>query len=201
MLNQLTYPLKIGITGGIGSGKTTVTKILKTLGVPIFNSDEYGKKLLTSNEIVIRKIIENFGKDIISKNKIDTQKLGKIVFSNKKKLELLNNIIHPQVFLAFNNWLLQQKTKYIIKESAILFESNIYKRLDKIILIKAPVSLRIKRVSKRDQRSVSEIQKIIKNQVSIDKIVKYADYIVNNNEKSLLTPKIIKIHEEVLSNL
>ena len=88
-----------------------------------------------------------------------------------------------------------------MKESAILFESNIYKQLDKIILIKAPLSLRMKRVSKRDQRSFSEIKKIIKNQLPTHKVVKYADYIINNNEKSLLTPKIIKIHEEVLFNL
>ena len=199
-MNQSTYPLKIGLTGGIGAGKTTVAKIFKTLGIPVFNSDECGKQLLKDNQNVINSIIYNFGKSITTHNQIDTKKLGKIVFSNKQNLELLNSIIHPQVFLKFNNWVLKQKTKYIIKESAILFESSIYKKLDKTILIKAPLNLRIKRICKRDQRSVEEIHNIIKNQLPIQKVVNKADYILNNSEKNLLTPKVIKIHE-VLSCL
>lgn len=196
----IKYPIKIGLTGGIGAGKTTTSKIIQNLGVPIFNSDECGKKIIQSNQFAIDQIIRKFGKDIVLKNKVNIKKLGKIVFANKLKLKVLNNIIHPQVAIEFNKWLNQQKTKYIIKESAILLETNTYKKLDKIILIKAPLKLRIQRVCKRDKRSVQEVKKIISNQLKDAEASKYADYVINNNEKELLLPQIIKLHK-ILSRL
>ena len=132
MKNRFKIPIKIGVTGGIGTGKTTVCTIFKKIGIPIFNADNQSKILLKKNENVISKITKVFGDNILDKKKIDTKKLGRIVFTNKKKLIELNNILHPRVIEKFDNWLLEQDSKYIIKESALLFESNTYKNLDKI---------------------------------------------------------------------
>ena len=189
--------LTIGLTGGIGSGKTTVSKIFKTLGIPVFNSDQHSKEILKTNTQVINDVVVKFGKSILNQNQVDSKKLAKIVFQNTKRLKLLNRIIHPHIISDFNKWSLEQTTKYVIKESAILFESNTHTTLNKIILIKAPVGLRIQRVFRRDKRSVSEIKKIINNQLKSQEISQYADYIINNNEQTLLTPHVIKIHDEL----
>jgi len=193
----LNKSLTIGLTGGIGSGKTTVSKIFKTLGIPVFNSDQHSKEILKTNTQVINDVVVKFGKSILNQNQVDSKKLAKIVFQNTKRLKLLNRIIHPHIISDFNKWSLEQTTKYVIKESAILFESNTHTTLNKIILIKAPVGLRIQRVFRRDKRSVSEIKKIINNQLKSQEISQYADYIINNNEQTLLTPHVIKIHDEL----
>ena len=190
-------PYKIGLTGGIGSGKTTVAKIFQSLGVPVFNSDDCGRNLLLNNDSIIKRVKKIFGPNIFTHKKIDTRKLSSIVFSNKKKLKLLNEIIHPEVICEFEKWLQKQNTHYIIKESALLFESNTYHILDKIILIKAPVQLRILRVVKRDNRKQKDILNIIKNQCKNKEIMHKVDYIINNNEKKLLTPKIMHLNDKL----
>ena len=153
--------------------------------------------ILKTNTQVINDVVVKFGKSILNQNQVDSKKLAKIVFQNTKRLKLLNRIIHPHIISDFNKWSLEQTTKYVIKESAILFESNTHTTLNKIILIKAPVGLRIQRVFRRDKRSVSEIKKIINNQLKSQEISQYADYIINNNEQTLLTPHVIKIHDEL----
>ena len=197
MKNRFKIPIKIGVTGGIGTGKTTVCTIFKKIGIPIFNADDQSKILLKKNENVISKIIKVFGDNILDKKKIDTKKLGHIVFTNKQKLIELNNILHPRVIEKFDNWLLEQDSKYIIKESALLFESNTYKNLDKIILIQSPLKLRIKRVCSRDNRTKNEVSKIIKNQLKQSEYIKLVDYIISNNEKTLITPQVMAIHKQL----
>ena len=197
MKNKFKNPIKIGVTGGIGTGKTTVCTIFKKIGIPIFNADEQSKILLKKNENVISKIIKVFGDNILDKKKIDTKKLGRIVFTNKQKLIELNNILHPRVIEKFDNWLLEQDSKYIIKESALLFESNTYKNLDKIILIQSPLKLRIKRVCARDNRTKKEVSKIIKNQLKQSEYIKLVDYVITNNEKTLITPQVMAIHKQL----
>tara|TARA_B100000530_G_C15798783_1_gene424659 strand:+ start:168 stop:767 length:600 start_codon:yes stop_codon:yes gene_type:complete len=188
--------LKIGLTGGIGAGKTTVSNILESIGTPVFNSDNTSKELLNNNEIIIQNIVKSFGNSIIHNNRIDTNSLAKIVFSSKEKLSILNNIIHPHVIRAFDEWVEKQNSKYIIKESAILFESNTYQNLDKIIVIKSPLKLRIERVHKRDGRSKNNIKQIIKNQMKESEYIQYADYVINNDHE-LLLPKIIQLNKEL----
>lgn len=190
----MNKPYKIGLTGGIGSGKSTIAQIFKSIGIPIFNSDKCGKELLINDGIIVQKIIKEFGKNIVKNNIIDKKKLSQIVFENEQKLKLLNNIIHPAVKLKFETWFKQQTSHYIIKESALFFETNTHQLLDKIILVKAPTKTRIKRVLKRDGKTKKEIERIIKNQVHPDEIMQKADYIINNNEQTLLTPKIIHLH-------
>ena len=190
-------PYKIGLTGGIGSGKTTICKIFESLGIPIFNSDEYAKQLLKNNIQVIEKIKKTFGKNIVNENRINKKKISQIIFSNEKKLKIINDIIHPVVIQGFNQWCEKQTTKYIIKESALLFESKTYTELDKIIWVEASENLRIKRVEKRDNRTKSEIKKIINNQIHYKDVKTKIDYLINNNETILITPLILKIHEEI----
>jgi len=192
---KIKKTLKIGLTGGIGAGKTTVSNILKSFGIPVFNSDNISKELL-NNKIIIQNIIKSFGDSIICNNRIDTNSLAKIVFSSKQKLSILNNIMHPHVIRAFDEWLEKQNSKYIIKESAILFESNTHKNLDKIIVIKSPLKIRIERVKKRDGRSKNDIKQIIKNQMKESEYIQYADYVINNDHE-LLLPKIIQLNKEL----
>tara|TARA_B100000579_G_C22796436_1_gene837377 strand:+ start:238 stop:816 length:579 start_codon:yes stop_codon:yes gene_type:complete len=185
---------KIGLTGGIGSGKTTVSKIFKLIGIPVYNSDEVAKKILKKNNLVQKKIIEIFGEKILTKNKIDNTKLANIIFSNKKKLETINNIIHPLVKKDFQLWCKQKKNKYIIKESALIFTSNAYKDLDQIIFVKSPLELRIKRIKERDKKSLKETLAIIENQPSEELFKKKCDYIIHNNEQIFLTPQVLQLN-------
>lgn len=191
-------PHKIGITGGIGSGKTTITKIFNSLGIPVFNSDTCGQNILLENKQVIAKIKEIFGNQIVIDNKINKEKLRHIVFNNKHQLERLNNIIHPIVNDHFNHWIKHQDSNYIIKESALLFESKTHQQLNQIILVTAPIKLRIQRVIKRDRKTKEDVLSIINNQLPYKKIQSKANYIINNNEKNLLTPQIIKIHQNLM---
>ena len=199
MKQIIKKPLQIGLTGGIGSGKTTISNIFKYLGVPVFNSDNISKELITTNQHIIQSIIKEFDKSIIQDNVINTKLLAKIVFSNKHKLEILNSIIHPHVLQKFDDWVLKQNGKYIIKESAILFESNTYQKLNKIILVKSPLEMRIKRVCKRDDRTENDVKRIINNQIDQDEYMPHIDYVIHNDQE-LLLPKIIRL-EKTLSDL
>ena len=190
-------PKKIGLTGGIGAGKTMTSNIFKKLGVPVFNSDEESKFLLNNNKEIIQKVVEKIDSNILLNNKINRQKLAKIVFSDKKKLTILNKIIHPKVSQLFNQWIKKQKSKYVIKESAILFESNTNHYLDKIILIKSPLKLRIERVCLRDNRTKKDVESIINNQKKTREIENYVDYILNNNKNSMLVPNVIQLHKKL----
>ena len=199
MSKIVTPALKIGLTGGIGSGKTTVSEVFKKLGVPVFNSDDFGKKLLQHNTNIINQVVQEFGDTIIDNKKINTRKLASIVFSDKDKIQTLNQIIHPHVLNQFEQLAKKTKKKYIIKESAILFESNSYKKVNKIILVRAPLEIRIKRVCDRDNRTKEEVEKIIRNQINDSKLLTRVDYIINNNNE-LLTPQIIRI-DKILSHI
>ena len=196
----LKKPYKIGLTGGIGSGKTTISQIFKSIGIPVFNSDTYGKLLLKNDTNIIRKIINIFGKKILTNEKIDTKKISQIIFNDKEELKAVNSIIHPVIKNHFKNWLEKQKGDYVIKESAIIFETKIEKNFDQIVLVKATRNIKIDRIMKRDNISKELILSIMKNQFSDNFLENKCDYIIHNNEKTLLTPKIIKLHE-ILSNL
>lgn len=194
--------LKIGITGGIGSGKTIIAHVFEILGVPVFYSDAVAKNLLSQDKNVKHQIINIFGEALLSdKNEIDKNLLSKIVFSDKEKLAKLNSIIHPEVKKVFENWLKEQtktNTKYILKEAALLFEAGTYKELDKIITVIAPKDLRIKWVMKRDNITAEAIIKRMENQWTDDEKIKLSDFIIQNDDKTLLLPQILKIHNKLL---
>ena len=187
--------LKIGLTGNIGSGKTVVANVFKAIDIPVYNSDEKAGFFLNSPK-VIQEIKNYFGAEVISTTgDIDKKKLAEIVFSDNNKLLFLNNIIHPIVIDDFNNWAFQQQNKpYIIMESAILFKTGFYKIFDKNIFVSAPKNLRSSRVIKRDNINKSDVLKRINNQLNEEEQINIADYLIVNDDKSLIIPQILKIH-------
>jgi len=191
---------KIGITGGIGSGKTYVASVFQSLGIPIFNADIQAKKLMTSSGKLMKLVKEEFGNDIYKDSDLNKEKLASIVFNDKSKLEKLNSLVHPIVKKEFNNWCKKQISPYVIKEAAILFESNSHVGLDAVICVSAPLELRIERLLKRDNYSEMEINQRIENQISQEEKEKLSDYIIVNDERNLLLPQIIKIHEKLINS-
>lgn len=190
---------KIGITGGIGSGKTYISNIFKSLGIPLFNSDIEAKRLMNSSKKLINQIKKEFGEDIYPNGNFNKERLSFIVFSNSTKLQKLNSLVHPIVKEEFNNWCKKQTSSYIIKEAAILFESKSHLGLDAVICVSAPLKLRMKRLFNRDNSSEMEIKKRIDNQISQEEKEKLSDYIIVNDDKDLLLPQIIKVHEKLIN--
>ena len=192
--------LKIGITGGIGAGKTTVCSVFQNMGIPVFNADNQAKTLL-NNTNVIEYYHKEFGNTVFSNNLIDKVKLAKLIFSNTEALQKVNNFIHPLVYKLFDEWCLLHTNKpYLINEAALLFESQSYKRLDYTILIVAPIETRIKRVAQRDGFSYEDIKARMDKQLSEEQKIKMADFIIDNNEKELILPAILNLHNEFLKN-
>lgn len=191
--------IKIGITGGIGSGKTTVCKVFELLGVPVYYADIEAKQILDSNLEVRSNILNTFGNSILNdEEKIDKKKLASLVFNNKENLEKLNSIVHPAVREHFENWLQQHSTqKYILKEAAILFESGSYKLVDKVIAVVAPLELKISRTMQRDKVTQAEVELRISNQMNDDEKIKRSQFVIHNDEQQLLVPQILNIHGQI----
>lgn len=190
----------IGLTGGIGSGKTTVALEFEKLGVPVYIADEAAKKIMETEEIV-QSIQKHFGSEIIRQNKIDRQKLASIVFGNPEKLELLNSIVHPFVQEDFKNWVKnRQNYAFVIKEAAILFESGSYKDCDKIITITAPMETRIQRVITRDKSTSKAVLERINAQWTDEMRIAKSDYVIQNIRIEETRQQINKIFK-VLTNL
>ncbi|MFH1320820.1 MAG: dephospho-CoA kinase [Bacteroidota bacterium] len=191
---------KVGVTGGIGSGKTIVCGVFEQLDVPVYSADSAAKNLITSDKNVTIKIKKLFGSKIYSKNgDLYTRKLAEIVFNDKKSLQKLNSIIHPAVKLHFSDWLKDNtQSSYIIKEAAILFESDSYKDLDAVIIVVAPIELKIKRVMERDGVSREAVMQRMKNQMSDQQKISISDYVIYNDGTRLLLPQILEIHDDLL---
>ena len=188
----------IGLTGGIGSGKSTVLKLFKNLGVNTFSADISAKKLVNTDQTLINLIKDSFGKNIYKDNRLDSRKLSKIVFANADKLELLNSIIHPAVASDFKSFIELNNDEYIVKEAAIIFETNSEKQYDKIILVKSPLEIRIERVMRRDNLSRLEVIKRINNQLDENLIIDKCDYIINNHNNDDLKNIVQSIHLELI---
>ena len=174
--------VKVGLTGGIGSGKTTVSNFLLEYGIPVYNSDSQGKKLMNTNLELINDIVNIFGESVYNNGVLNTNLLSSIVFSDPEKIKQLNNLVHPKVAEDFNQWVRKNNNQPIlIKEAAILIESGAYLNMDKIILVISKKSNRINRVSKRDNSDLESIEKRINFQLTDDEKIQYADYIIENN--------------------
>ena len=174
--------VKVGLTGGIGSGKTTVSNFLLDYGIPVYNSDSKGKTLMNTNLELKNNIVSIFGERVYDNGILNTNLLSSIVFNDSTKIEQLNNLVHPKVAQDFNQWVGKNNNKPIlVKESAILIESGAYLNMDKIILVVSEKSTRINRVSKRDNSDLESIEKRINLQLTDNEKIKYADYIIENN--------------------
>ena len=174
--------VKVGLTGGIGSGKTTVSNFLLDYGIPVYNSDSKGKTLMNTNLELKNNIVSIFGERVYDNGILNTNLLSSIVFNDSTKIEQLNNLVHPKVAQDFNQWVGKNNNKPIlVKEAAILIESGAYLNMDKIILVVSEKSTRINRVSKRDNSDLKSIEKRINLQLTDNEKIKYADYIIENN--------------------
>ena len=182
----------IGITGGIGSGKSVAANILNSMGYPVYNSDDRAKILINKDSSLILKIKESFG-NVYNTEGLDRQKMANIVFNNPEKLALLNSIVHPAVGHDFDLWVDKQSSSLVFKEAAILFETGIYKTLDKVILVTCPLPIKIKRVMERDSVSQEDVENRMKNQWSDEQKIKLSDYVIDNSGNKLLIPQVQKI--------
>lgn len=182
----------IGITGGIGSGKSVAANILNSMGYPVYNSDDRAKILINKDSSLILKIKESFG-NVYNTEGLDRQKMANIVFNNPEKLALLNSIVHPAVGHDFDLWVDKQSSSLVFKEAAILFETGIYKTLDKVILVTCPLPIKIKRVMERDSVSQEDVENRMKNQWIDEQKIKLSDYVIDNSGNKLLIPQVQKI--------
>ena len=185
--------IKIGLTGGIGSGKTTVAKIFESLHIPVYYADDAAKKLMNTNEQLKASIIQHFGKESYQNGELDRKYLAGIVFNDKEKLALLNSLTHPITIKDAEDWMNKQTTPYVIKEAAILFESGAAEKLDYIIGVYAPQHIRVKRVMDRDNLPVEEVMKRITRQIDEEMKMKLCDFIITNNEEQLVIPQVLEL--------
>lgn len=188
----------VGLTGGIGSGKTTVAKMFNELGVPIYIADFEAKKLMNSSKYIKKKLIHLFGNEAYIREKLNKPFLTSKIFSDKQLLLKMNEIVHPEVRIHFKKWLKNQNAKYIIKEAAILFENNAYKECDFVITITAPEKDRIERVILRGNSSVEKVQAIMNNQWSDKEKIKLSDFVIHNNTLLETENQVKSIYQKIL---
>ena len=193
--------LKIGITGNIGGGKTTVSKIFEILGIPVFYADDAAKKVMVEDPILIDALKEAFGTEAyFNDGALNRKHIASIVFSNETQLTKLNAIVHPAVFRAFDQWVGQVKNApYVMKEAALLFESSSYKMCDYSIMVTAPLELRIDRVMLRDGLTRDEIESRNARQFSEEKKIQLANYVISNDDTELVIPQVLELHQEFSS--
>ncbi|GAA3589095.1 dephospho-CoA kinase [Flavivirga amylovorans] len=191
----------VGLTGGIGSGKTTVAKEFEALGVPVYIADAEAKNLMNKSKIIKRKLIQLFGDNAYINNKLNKQFIADIIFNNKDYLQKMNTIIHPRVAKHFEKWMLKQDASYVIKEVAILFENGGHKACDYIITVTAPKDLRIKRLLIRDNTTKDKIEAIMNNQWTDEEKIKYSQYIIENSDLEIAKNQVVDIHNDILKRI
>jgi len=190
--------LRIGLTGGIGSGKSTVAKIFETLGIPVYYADDASKRLLNENDVLKKEIEKHFGKETYQNGELNRKHLSSLVFNNAEKLALLNSIVHPATIKDAEDWMQKQAAPYAIKEAALIFESGSQEHLDKVIGVYAPVTIRINRVMQRDKVSREEVVSRMNKQINEEIKMRLCDYVITNDEQQLVIPQVLDIHEKLL---
>ena len=193
--------LKVGITGGIGSGKTTIAKFFEVLGIPVYYADDEAKRLMNEDEMLKEKIQYHFGKECYLDGKLNRKWLSNLVFNNDEKLSLLNRIVHPATILAAQVWMQQQTTPYALKEAALIFETGSQQQLDYVIGVFTPVPMRIQRVIQRDGLSREEVKNRMEKQMEETTKMRLCDFIITNDEQELVIPQVLAIHEILLSKV
>ncbi|MCX8481182.1 MAG: dephospho-CoA kinase [Sediminibacterium sp.] len=190
--------LKVGITGNMGAGKSTVVTILQKLGVPVYDSDDASKKLMNTNLFLINQIKQYFGADIYTENGIlNRSKLAEIVFANPQKLALLNGLVHPLTIADFRNWAKNQRATYCVKESSLLFETDAIKEVDLAVGVFAPENISLQRIKARTNMDITSIKKRLQYQINPSIKMKLCDYIIHNNGDELLLPKVLLLHKQL----
>jgi dephospho-CoA kinase len=193
--------MKIGVTGGIGSGKTTVCRVFSALGIPVFAADEEARKIMETDPSVMQKVNDIAGVEIYTGGILNRSELAGLIFNNRELLDKINKVVHPVVRENFNNWQMSQGSDYVILEAAILFESGSFRSVDRIITVIAPVEERIERVVRRNNLTREQIMERIRNQTEDDYKVSRSDYVIDNADDKLIVPEILRIHEEILKQI
>ena len=188
--------LKIGITGGIGSGKSTVARVFEILGIPVYFADDAAKRILNENEELKAQIINHFGQESYKNNSLNRSYMASIVFSNQEKLDLLNALTHPLTIADANAWFEKQKAPYAIKEAALLFESGAAEGLDYVIGVEAPRAIRIKRIMQRDNLLATDVEKRIAKQLQEEIKMKLCDFVIKNDERELVIPQVLALDKK-----
>ncbi len=191
----------IGLTGGIGSGKSVVAKVFATLGIPVFNADDEAKRIMQSSIEIKTKLIEQFGTDIYNVHGLDKEKLASIVFNDSFQLQLLNAIVHPVTIQAAKDWAAKQTSPYVIKEAALIFESGAADGLFKVIGVTAPISIRIHRVMQRDGITKDQVDARMRNQISDTIKMRLCDYVIENNNQQMVIPQVLEIDKAIRAAL
>ena len=186
--------IKIGITGGIGSGKSTVCQIFELLLIPVYSADREAKNLMVRNKNLKREIIKLLGKESYRNGELNRTFIASRIFNNKDLLTKMNSIVHPVVKKDFIKWSTQQSSPYVIYEAALMIESGSYKLMDKLIVVTAPSELRIDRVCIRDSVERDKVVERINNQMCQEEMVKYADHVITNDGKLSLIKEVVKLH-------
>jgi dephospho-CoA kinase len=198
---DLRMATMIGLTGGIGAGKSVVAKIFTTLGIPVFNADEAAKQIMQNSPAIKAKLIEQFGITIYNDTGLQKEKLADIVFNDPFQLQLLNAIIHPVTIQAAKDWAAKQTSLYVIKEAALIFESGAADGLYKVIGVTAPLSLRIHRVMQRDNVSKEQVEARMQHQISDIIKMRLCDYVIQNNNQQMLIPQVIELDKAIRAAL
>ena len=193
--------LKVGITGGIGSGKTTIAKVFEVLGIPVYYADDEAKRLMNEDEILKEKIQSHFGKECYLDGTLNRKWLSNLVFNNDEKLSLLNSIVHPATILAAQVWMQQQTSPYALKEAALIFETGSQQQLDYVIGVFTPVPMRMQRVIQRDGLSQEEVKNRMDKQMEETTKMRLCDFVITNDEQELVIPQVLAIHETLLSKV
>jgi dephospho-CoA kinase len=193
--------IMIGLTGGIGSGKSVVAKVFATLGIPVFNADEEAKRIMQTSTEIKTKLIEQFGTDIYNESVLDKEKLASIVFNDPFQLQLLNAIVHPLTIQAAKDWAAKQTSPYVIKEAALIFESGAADGLFKVIGVTAPLSLRTHRVMQRDGITKDQVDARMRNQISDIIKMRLCDYVIENNNQQMVIPQVLAIDKAIRAAL
>ena len=191
--------IRIGLTGGIGSGKSTVAKVFEVLGIPVYYADDAAKKLMNEDEELKEKIKKEFGESIYKEEKLDRKKLAGIVFTSPEKLNLLNALVHPATFKDAEKWMQEQTSHYCIKEAALIFESGAHEHLDYVIGVTAPAPLRILRTMQRDGVTKEEVFARMDKQMDETIKIKLCDFVFTNDEQEMLLPQVLELHKKLLT--
>lgn len=191
----------VGLTGGIGSGKTTIANFFKELGVPIYIADTEAKALMNRSKVIKSKLIALFGDNAYQNGKLNRDFLSKQIFNNKDLLQKMNAIVHPKVASHFKRWVKKQEAPYVISEAAILFENGSYKKYDYIITVTAPEEVRLKRVMSRDSASKEKVKSVMNNQWKDEEKIKLSDYVIQNINLEEAKAQVLQIHQNLLQKL
>ncbi len=193
--------MKLGVTGGIGSGKTSVCRVFNVLGIPVFSADTQAREIMNNDKSLTQRINSIAGMDLYSNGTLDRMKLADLIFNDYAILAKINSLVHPLVFELFKKWEMQQDSPYVIMEAAILFESGASKLVDKIVTVVAPIEERVDRVVRRNNLTRNQVLERIRNQIDDEARIKQSDYVIRNSENDMIIPAILEIHKDILNNL